>query len=211
MKQSVRLSMCLAAVASVLTAGVATAAAPGVACSLVTDKVGDGTGFVFTDRDYLPNDPNVDLVSGDIASDAKKITAVIRTSALELSDASAPTGRTYYANFTVNAVKLYLAVAMDGSGEGTFTGGYIDTTRKSLGGATGVIDTKAKEVRITAPVSLFAAQASLKAGTEITDLNLLAQRYIGNRSVGGVTPSADAAEGGKAYKVGAASCVKVGK
>ena len=192
--------------------GVATAAPKAKpVCNLVQDEKGDGTGFVQTDQDYLPNDPNLDLVSGDIASTAKVITAVIRTDAQALSDTSAPTGRAYYANFTVGAVEMFLSAALDGTGAATYSAGYIDTTRKGLGAVTGTVDVAKKEVRITAPISIFAEQAAIKPGTKITDLNLLAQRYVGNRSVAGVTPSADEAIGGKAYVSGAPSCVVPGK
>lgn len=192
------------------TAGLAGAAPAKPACNLVQDPKGDGTGFVFTDEDYLPNDPNLDLISGDIATDAKTVTAVIRTDALAMSDPAAPTGRAYYANFFVGGKQLYLAVRLDAAGNGTYTGGHIENTRQGLGAATGVIDVAKKEVRISAPLSLFASQASLKPGTKITDLNLLAQRYIGAAGPG-ATPSADAAEGGKTYTAGAKSCVVVGK
>lgn len=207
--------LALAVCASVVAGGAAVAAPkkPAVkpACNLVVDVKGDGTGFVFTDASYLPNDANLDLISGDIASNAKTVTAVIRTDALTLSDSSSPTGRAYYANFTVGEVALHLSAALDGSGEATYSAGFTETRRKSLGEATGVIDVAKKEIRISAPLSIFAEKAAIKPGTKITDLNLLAQRYVGNRSVGGVTPSADAAEGGKTYVAGAPSCVAVGK
>lgn len=74
-----------------------------------------------------------------------------------------------------------------------------------------MVDPAKKEVRITAPVSLFAEKAAIKDGVKILDLNLLAQRYVGQRGVGGVTPSADEALGGKTYTAGAKSCVVVGK
>lgn len=192
------------------TAGLAGAAPAKPVCNLVQDVKGDGTGFLFTDQDYLPNDANLDLVSGDIATDAKTITAVIRTDQLALSDPNSPTGRAYYANFTVGDKELYLAVRLDATGAGTFTGGYIENTRTSLGAATGVVDVQKKEVRISAPLSLFASQATIKPGTKILDLNLLAQRYVGAAGPG-ATPSADEAVGGKTYTAGARSCVAVGK
>ena len=198
------------AVGLVGSAGLAGAATPKPVCNLVTDAKGDGTGFVVTDQDVLPNDDNLDLVSGDVASNAKQITAVIRTAAQAMSDPSAPTGRAYYANFTAGGKQLFLAVRLDATGAGTYTGGYIDGTRTTLGDATGVVDVEKKEVRITAPLSLFAPQAALKPGTKITDLNLLAQRYVGAAGPG-ATPSADDAVGGKAYTAGAPSCVVVGK
>ena len=192
------------------TAGLAGAAAK-PSCNLVTDPKGDGTGFVFTDEDYLPNDPQLDLVSGDIATAGKTITAVIRLDELALSDPSSPTGRAYYANFAVGDAQLFLSAALDGAGAATYSGGFTETRRTSLGEATGVVDVAKKEVRISAPVSLFAEKAKIANGVKILDLNLLAQRYIGNRSAGGATPSADEAVGGRTYVAGSASCVAVGK
>lgn len=186
-------------------------AAPKPVCNLVTDATGDGTGFVMTDMDYLPNDPNLDLVSGDVATKGRTVTAVIRTAELALSDPAAPTGRAHYANFTVGGTTLYLSAALNGSGAATYSAGYLDTTRQGLGAVTGTIDVAKKEVRISAPVSIFAAQAKIKDGTKIMDLNLLAQRYVGDRAVVGATPSADEATGGKTYTAGAPSCVAVGK
>lgn len=201
-------------VSSFIAAGAASAApkakiAP--VCNLVQDTKGDGTGFLLTDQNYLPNDPQLDLVSGDIASDAKSITAAIRTDALALSDSNAPTGRAYYANFVVGEAKLFLSVALDGAGAATYSAGFTATRRTSLGEVTGVLDTANKEIRITAPLSIFADKAVIKPGTKIADLNLLAQRYIGNRAAGGATPSADEALGGKIYTAGAPSCVVPGK
>lgn len=194
----------------IATAGLA-GAAPAATCNLVVDEKSDATGFVFTDEDYVPNNPQLDLVSGDIASDGKTITAVVRLDQLALSDSSSPTGRTYYANFTVGEATLFLAAALDGAGAATYSGGFIEARRSSLGEATGVVDVAKKEVRISAPVKLFTEKAKIVKGTKILDLNLLAQRYVGHRSVAGVTPSADAAEGGKAYIAGAKSCLVVGK
>jgi hypothetical protein len=199
------------AAAVALAGGAVAAPAKAVpACNLVTDDKGDGTGFLLTDRDYLPNNPNLDLVSGDIATNAKQITAVIRTDALTLSDSQSPTGRAYYANFLVGDKTLFLAARLDGAGSALYTGGYISGTRTSLGDATGVIDVAKKEVRITAPLSLFAPQAAIKPGTDINELNLLSQRFVGAAGTG-ATPSADAATGGKSYKAGDKSCVVVGK
>ncbi|MCA1711190.1 MAG: hypothetical protein LC789_05935 [Actinobacteria bacterium] len=208
---TIRTAVVLSLAATVVAGGAAVAAPKAApSCNLVTDAKGDGTGFLLTDMNYLPNDRNLDLVSGDVAATAKTITAVIRTDALDLKDSDAPTGRAYYANFTVDGVELFLSAALDGAGGATYSGGYIEGRRTRLGEATGVLDTKAQEIRISAPVSLFAEKAPIKPGKKVLDLNLLAQRYVGDRSAGGVTPSADEATGGKAYVVGAPSCAKVG-
>lgn len=209
--RALRVAVTAAFSLSLVAAGGALAAPPKPTCNLVQDLKGDGTGFIFTDDDYLPNNPQLDLVTGDIASDGKIITAVIRTDELALSDPNSPTGRAYYANFTVGDATLYLSASLDRSGAGSFSGGFIENRRSSLGAATGVVDPDKKEIRISAPVSLFAEKAAIKKGVKIQNLNLLAQRFLGVSGVAGVTPSADAAEGGKTYTVGTKSCVAVGK
>jgi len=190
-------------------------AAPGAApvCNLFTDPKDDGTGFVLTDQNYLPNDPQLDIVSGDIASDGKTITAVLRLADLQMTDNNAPTGRTYYVNFGVGDVELNLSAALDSDGSATYAAGFQDTaSRAGLGAATGVIDVAKKEVRIHAPLDIFKEKAALKPGGKIDYVEGLAQRYVGNRTAGrGVTPSADATDPGKGYTLGAPSCVAVGK
>ena len=200
------------AVALVAGAGLA-GAAPKPVCNLVTDPQGDGTGFVLTDRNYLPNDPQLDIVSGDVASNGKTITAVLRLADLQLTDNAAPTGRTYYVNFGVGEVELNLSAAVEPDGSATYNAGFQDTaSRAGLGAATGVIDVAKKEVRIHAPLSIFAEKVKLKSGSKLDYVEGLAQRYVGNRTAGrGVTPSADATDPGKGYTVGAPSCVVVGK
>lgn len=204
----VRPAVLLGAVGLVASAGLA-GAAP-AACNLVSDAKGDAGGFVITDPAPLPSNPQLDLVSGDIATKGKTITAVIRTAELGATDSQAPTGRAYYANFDAAGATLFLAVRIDGTGAASYTGGFIENTRTSLGPATGVIDTAKKEIRISAPLSLFNAQAAIKDGTAIQNLNLLAQRFVGAAGAG-ATPSADDALGGKTYTAGSPSCVPVGK
>ena len=211
---SIRTAAVLALAASVVAGGAAVAAPKAKpACNLFTDQAGDGTGFLLTDQNYLPNDPQLDILSGDVASDGKRITAVLRLSALDKTDSNAPTGRTYYVNFGIADVELNLSAAVDSDGATTFQAGYQDTaSRAGLGAVTGVLDTAKKEVRITAPLSIFAEKLPLKAGTKLEYVEGLAQRYVGNRTAGrGVTPSADATDPGSSYTIGAPSCVAVGK
>lgn len=186
---------------------------PKPVCNLVTDAKGDGTGFVLTDMNYLPNDPQLDIVSGDVASDGKTITGVLRLADLQASDSSAPTGRTYYVNFGVGDVELNLSAAVDADGSATYAAGFQDTaSRARLGDATGVLDLVKKEVRIHAPLSVFGEKAPMKVGSKLDYVEGLAQRYVGNRTAGrGVTPSADATEPGLGYTIGAPSCVVPGK
>lgn len=213
---SVRPALALVLCASVVAAGAASAApakrkpAPGKPpCNALVDPAADATGFVVTPGP-VPNDSNLDIVSGDLGADAKTITAVLRMTDLAASDSNAPTGRNYVILFTAGDKELYLGAALDSSGAGTFSAGYVATRRTRLGDATGVVDTAKKEIRISAPLSVFADQAQLKPGMKLTDLNAYSQRFIGASGTG-LTPTSDVAEGGKPYVVASASCVVPGK
>ena len=206
-----RPALAVALVASVTAAGAAGAATkPKVkpVCNLVTDAAGDANGFVVTDTGLPvpPSDDNLDIVSADVASNAKVITAVIRLKALG-SDSTAPAGSTVYFNFSVNGAEQYLNADLDGKGGATYTFGDFTGAsggRTKIGDATGVLDAAKKEIRISAPVSGF--KETIKPGTKLTDLNALAQRLFVV-----FTPSADSAEGSKVYAAGATSCVVPGK
>jgi len=213
----VRPAVCATLAASLVVAGAATAATkpkPKPVCNLVTDANGDANGFFVTDTGLPvpPSDDYLDVVSADIASDAKTVTAAIRPKAVG-ADPMAPTGSAYYFNFSIGGTPVYLTAQTDGSGAWTYNYGDFageGGTRNDLGTATGVVDAAKKEIRITASVKSWADP--IKAGaTKLTDLNVLAQRFIGVSGVGGATPSADEATSAKVYLAGAASCVKPGK
>jgi hypothetical protein len=205
-----RALLAAAAVAgSVLAAGAATAG-PKASCRLVADPAGDATGFVVTGLP-LPNDEALDIVSGDVASNSKKLTGVIRLASMA-PDSTSPTGRTYYVNFTINGTKVFLdaVVASDGSvtfNAGDFTG--ASSGRNTLGPVDGVVDAAKKEIRITAPISTWPDSA--KPGAKIGGLDVLAQRFIGTPTTGGATPTADEAKSDAVYTAGAPSCVVPGK
>jgi hypothetical protein len=194
---------------SVLAAGAATAA-PKAACNLVADPAGDATGFVVTGLP-LPNDDALDIVSGDVASNKKLLTGVIRLASMG-PDSSSPTGRTYYVNFTINGTKVFLDAIVGSDGAVTFNAGDFTGAsggRKTLGPVSGVVDATKKEIRITAPVGSWPDSA--KPGAKIGGLDLLAQRFIGTTTTGGATPTADEARSDVVYVAGAKSCVVPGK
>lgn len=203
----VRPALVLAVGASLVVAtGAGAVVKPKPVCNLVTDAAGDATGFIEPSTP-LPSDPNLDILTADIAGDGKKVTAVIRVAALG-ADSTSPTGDTFYFNFSVNGTKYYLSAAVKGTTASYSAGDFSGTsgTRNGLGAADGFLDSAHKAVHITAPASYFGA----KPGATITDLDALGQRYI---SAGGpaLTPTADDAPSPKSIKVGTLSCVKPGK
>jgi hypothetical protein len=196
--------------ASALAGGSALAAPAKVSCNLVSDPAGDATGFVVTGTP-LPNDPQLDIVGGDIASNAKVLTGVIRLAAVG-ADQTSPLGRTYYVNFTINGTKVFLDAVIDNAGAVTYNAGDFTGTnsgRKTIGEVSGVMDAAKKEIRISAPIST--CPDSAKPGATIAGLNLLGQRYFGTPTTGGATPTADDATSAAVYKAGTRSCVVPGK
>lgn len=186
------------------TAGAATKTKP--VCNLVTDPAGDANGFVLTGTP-LPSDDNLDILSADIASNTKKVTALVRLKALG-TDATAPTGGTIYFNFAFGDEKAYLSAVLDGKGGASFTAGHATGTpaqRHSLGGADGFVDTAAHTVRITAPINMW--DTPIAKGTKLSTFDVLAQRFLGTTTTGGATPTADEATSTAVYTAGAVSCV----
>jgi len=210
----VRPAVAVAVGAGLVLSGTAGAVSkPKPVCNQVTDAAGDATGFYVLASSPLPSDPNLDILSGDVAADKKNVTAVIRLAAVG-SDSLSPTGDTYYFTFSIAGTKYYLEAAVEGSSS-SYTVGTYDATglRSGLGAATGAVIADKKEIHITAPNSVFGA----KSGNVIGDMDVLAQRLMGVPS-SAPTPThpagtftADEAVGSATTKVGAPSCVVVGK
>lgn len=214
---SVRLRTAVAVgLVSALALGGAAQAAPKKAkpkpvpptCNLIVDPAGDDGSEVFQHSQSL------DLLGADIASSAKLVTAVLRVAKLTKSDsAAAPTGRAWYLEFSVanGQAPLWLGAQSTPSGE-LFRYGWVDgSIRRSLGTAEGAFDEAKNEIRITAPVDVWADRGSVKAGTKVTGLAAASYNFLGVAAVGGSLQPGDTAETSKMYQAGAPSCVVVGK
>lgn len=207
---------CCAAV--VLGSGVA-AAAPKPVCNLVTDPAGDSSvapgGVVKED--------GMDITSVDVATDKKRITSVIRVKKLATRSTTAPNGTLWQVNFTANDTEFGMSAHSLATGEVVYTSHYQTTASGSLygGGTTGVFDLKKNEIRMTAPLALFAGEANIKPGSVISAISGntgsefvlpdTPNRAFGSPILTYAPINADETEGGKDYKVGTASCVPVGK
>lgn len=205
--------------AGLILTGVAGNASAAPVCNLGVDPEGD-TFLARYQEDprlpspvYGPQEDSLDIVSADLASDGKVVTAVIRVKNLGAAASTAPTGRGYEFTFLSSKTEniLYLR-ALKASSE-AFEVGFkeplevgVTTLYTSLGEATGVFDVAKSEVRITAPLSVFDAQGGVKNGDKVTLGEITTGRIAGPR-----TPFADALVGEKSYKIGDASCVKPGK
>jgi hypothetical protein len=225
-----RAALATSAVLAGLLAGASHAAtAPAKSCKLLTDPTGDayaGAGVLTAE----PNDSSLDLISGDIATSTKQLTAVIRVAKLAATDPMAPLGRVYYMLFNVKGFPERLWVSAGIFPNATqFRYGWEDTSGAvgsfvQLGDATGKIDTAKGEIRIHSPLK-FADKTTIKKGAKISGLTADARRFLGQRIVtppkvsipvlggipSGFVSSIDDATSTKGYIAGAPSCVVVGK
>jgi hypothetical protein len=196
---------------AVSTAGVADAAVrKPPPCKTITDATGDSA-----------RGAALDIVSGDLASNSKTVTAVFRLAEMSKSNSSAPTGMGFYFDFTPNgaATPIYLSYSVTPTTE-AFNFGWVDgSIHRSLGAATGVWDSAKKEIRISAPVSSWTTYGNPKVGTKLMGLTMTSYWVVGayamnpvtNTTTGGgsLQPGDDAV--GKTYVAGSASCVVPGK
>ena len=192
-------------VALVAGSGLA-AAAPGPACNLVTDPAGDA--------EIVTAQPGLDVVTADIASNAKTVTAVIRLAGPPGGgNPQAIGGTRYYFEFlpTGATKSQYLFASVPFLGEPTFHTGEItvETGRSSFSAdpepVKGAI--KGNEITISAPMAAF-KRANLKPGKK---LGTLAVETFALASAGGrgLLIAVDDAAGSKTYHAGTPSCLKV--
>jgi hypothetical protein len=205
-----RPALAVALVASVTAVGaVGAAVKPKVkpVCNLITDAKGDSS--LTTAQALPPQEAGLDLVGGDIAGNAKLLTAVIRLASVT-KPSSAPFG--YGAVYTFRApdstTDLYFRYANSPLAGEVAEFGYDDDVNglTSLGDAKVSIDTKKNEIHLTAPTSGFDGHGTIKSGTKLSAMTLKTSRD-------GVVllMYADDAESSKTYVVGATSCVTPGK
>lgn len=211
MKRSA-IAVAIIAIAASAAAGTAEAAPKKKApppCRTITDAEGDskyGKGL--------------DILSADIASNTRTVTAVFRLPEITKSNSSAPTGQGYYFDFSAGGeTPIYLSYTVTPTTE-SFNYGWVDgSIHRSLGAATGVVDTAKKEIRVSAPVSAWGAYGTPRVGSKLTGIELTSYWVIGayapptpvtNTTGGGSLQTADQAIG-KTYVAGSPSCVVPGK
>lgn len=184
-------------------------AAPKPVCNLVTDPKGDAGGPTGAN-----NDAAMDIVSADIATNAKKVTAVIRVQKLAATSTNYPQGLSWRLNFSVGDAKYFISAISDRDGV-VGQSGYTDPTSGQgtiAGAAIATLDEKKNEVRITSSSTAFAGQINLKVGTVISELGAVTGAIAQVPGVGNLRyPTLDTTTGGEDYKGGTASCVVVGK
>jgi hypothetical protein len=223
--RAVLLVLALLPVGAASSALAVTRPKPKPVCNIMVDDTGDAS------YNNVPGDGNDDIVSGDLASNGKTITAVIRLASLAQPDPMAPTGQGFFVRWNAKGSDNQLFLSARTFPTGTqFAYGYSGAdptsginTSYTLGAATGVVDTAKKEIRISAPNASFAAAGSkLPLNTKLLSpvaeaYRIAGQGVVPSQTVGGqrvpigglLLMFDDAA--GKSYVVGTPSCVTPGK
>lgn len=203
----------LVAATAVLVAGApAAVSAPRPACNLVRDAAGD--------EKPVPSAEN-DLLTGDIATSGTTVTGVVRPADLRPVPPTHPGGSNYFVMFRIGASGrwAYLQAIVSATGE-RFYAGRLDGTPDGYiyydysHPVQGVVDRTRKEVRISAPMSLFTTFMPLRKGARIHDIRLRSslRELPYTEATPGFTRGADLASGGSAsYVAGSPSCVPVGR
>jgi hypothetical protein len=209
MSRLLRAAAALSAVSLAVVAGQAVAAPKAKpVCNLVTDEKGDGGVASSSD--------GMDIVSADIASNAKAVTAVIRLAGDPSGfDPQAPGGKNYYLTFTApgSDQPQFLSAEFDPVAGASYHSGYEEDVN-GVGNRTSDDDpvvgsVKGSVITITAPLSAFAGRTSLKPGKKLTQLTADVYALLGTSVTGGLLANADTATG-TSYTTGTPSCVKVG-
>lgn len=215
-----RLSLLAAAVAAGVLAGPATGA--GRVCHLVTDPTGDASHFA-------PDNPTVnagistdlDVVSADVATNKRWLTAVIRTATLTEDPDQMLPSRHWEMAFAVGEHHYTIDAHQGVDGfDASFMRDGVGTEDEKAGV---VFDYANREVRMTVPLTAFpglsakqpvraiAVRSGHQYGTS-GGQGYGAAGYGAHASGGsGMSSSVDTASTKRTYAPGTASCVAVGR
>lgn len=201
---------------------------PAQSCNLIKDDAGD-TNSPTPDAAL---DSQLDIVSADVATNTKSMTAVIRLVNLADADPANPQGRTYEFDFSAHE-KNFIVMGSLLPGGNTFDV-YISDQRfeegqsggraaTGIGPAVGVVDVKRKEVRMTASLDVFSKYGGLAKNVTLNHLVAFTYRANGYSAqsgqqipvpvsiTGDVGLGVDQAWGRNAYyRSQNKSCVRVG-
>lgn len=197
-------------------------------CKLLVDDAGDTKVM----GQVKHQDDAMDILSADVASNAKEVTAVIRVKKYAATDQTAPLGRSYYLLWAAKGAPgpVFLSAGVYPNAN-EFVFGFLDETATpgrftSLGSARGVFDADKSEIRVTAAISDLVKNklGTYKAGEKLASLKAEARSFTGQNVVQkptgwpsqapfirGLVHVVDDATATKSYSIGAPSCVAVGK
>ena len=209
-------------------------------CNIVQGTVGDApfdpTLGGLTAVNKAPNDPNGDILSADIASNAKYVTGVIRVKTLATPDTTFPEAHFYMLSWTApgHSSPVYLGATVDpnpasaaygpqfvfGDG-GTVGPSLVAINYYNIGSAVkGTVDMKKNTITMSVPISAIKSYGKFTPGAAFTGIQAQSQALVN----GPVLPANVPGFGGsvawgwqedldsatKAYVAGTPSCVKPG-
>lgn len=204
----------LAALASAAALATPSFASAPRSCMLVQDQAGDGQDQPYT-TPPSPNQPALDILSGDVASNQRFVTTVIRVARLGTPLDSPGQDNQYQFTFWVGgdsrAVTTYAYRSADSES-------FWFGVRPEGGGteplslATGAFDVAHNEVRVTIPLDQAAHGRIIRPNTRFTHLGASTWRGYGlGAAYASVATGLDTASSGKTYLLGSPSCVAVGQ
>lgn len=173
-------------------------------CNLVVDPKGDDG--LTTSGPPGVSEGAFDLVSADVAADAKRLTVAFRVAKLAPPQ-TAPNGYSYVFEFHAPGTSNALYVRYY-TGSPAFAAaveyGYDDATQglTPLGQGVLAVDRAKNQLRITVPLDGFTEQTKIRVGMRLSGLSAATSRDLGV-----VLVYADTAASRRTYAVGAPSCV----
>lgn len=206
------LALCLGV--SLVVAGSAGAAkkpTPKPVCNLLTDDPAD-SGVLGPDAD-----DNQEIIGGDLATDLKSVTAVLKLAKAPGVDPISPGGLQFYVSFLVpgTADPVYLGASMSPTGALTWNAGAVTqdgTTTSYTPDSTVPVRGKLSgtSLVISADLKAFAALAPIKKGAKLSALKAETFGIVSaGVGPGALTPfGSDIAEDSRPYVAGTPSCVK---
>lgn len=210
-----RTSLLLAAVSVAGIAAPSTASSPRFSCRLIQDPVGDAADQPNT---QLPGvqQPDLDIISADIASNERSVTTVVRVQNLGTAVDAAGRRNMYRFSFQLGNYGDVVTEAYRGLDGESFDFNVPnegdDTTRPDLP-ATGVFDVARNEVRVTIPLMDASGRRIVWPSTRFKRLAADTFRGVGTstRVALGVMTGVDRANSTRQYRAGSPSCVEVGR
>lgn len=194
------------------------ASAAPVRCKQLVDQGGDARASLPPSFTPLgPNEPDVDILSGDVASDGRSVTTVVRVAHLGSALESAPRRVLYQFYFRLGKRQVATLAARSLDGE-TFRVHVDDPETHDATGqspylpARGVFDVEHDEVRVSIPLTTATNHRRVKRGAGFDQLVIEVSRGVGLNVAGGTSAGEilDSARSTARYPVGSATCVRVG-
>ena len=212
-----RRSTLAAAALAVATAATPSLAGPSGSCMLIRDAAGDATDQPGLAVSGL-NQPDLDIVSADVASNGRSVTTVVRVQHLGTALEAAGRRNQYRFSFHLGAygdVVTYAYRGVDGEKFHVTVPTEGESTTKTLLPASGVFDVARNEVRVTLPLKQASGDRRMRTKTYFSRLTADTFRGVGPVAgvAGGVGVSTgvDHAATASRYLAGSPSCVQVGR